>query len=218
MCHIRPESGYSLGKKIYGIKGGVPPTSKIYPWIKKLKNGGYLEETKEGLSARIEPLIQQIKNKIQSGTLYKDEETKLVNLLNSKEFKEYILGWYERDKKFGNFGWSGVIVGHKEVQLNAVKLIAETIGMLCTVSIIKQEFSKIPLEEDEQKMEKYYRAKNEPESWIQEQMNGIRQYNAVVVHLKKFSDDLLSKLSKLWPASEIIIRTEVARFKQKYRG
>lgn len=219
LCYVKPQSGYSLGQKIYGIKEGIPPTSKIYPWTKQMIKDGYLEKTNDGFKARMEPLLAQIKNEIQKiDPLSKDEEVKLVQLLNADEFKEYILGWYERDKRTGNFGWSGVIIGHKKEQFNALRLISETIGMLCTVSIIKQEFSKIPLEEDEKRMEKYYRAKNEPEEWIQQQLKGIRQYNAVVVHLKKFSHELLSKFSKFWPASDTIIRTEIAMYKQKYVG
>src|SRR5437867_6484991 len=217
LCYVKLQTGYSIGQKIYGIEKGIPPTSKIYPWIKQMIKDGYLVKTKDGFTARIEPFLSQIKNEIQKiNPLSKDEETKLVQLLNSSEFKKYILGWYERGRKIGSYGWSGTILPYNEEQFNALKLISETIGMLCTVSIIKTEFTKTPLGEDEQKMEKYYRSRKEPESWIQEQIKGIRQYNAVVVHMKNFSHELLSKLAKLWSASDFIIRTEIVMYKQKY--
>ncbi len=218
LCYFSPQKGYSLGKKIYQPEKGIPPTSKIYPWLKQLK-GKYLEETKDGCTAILDPLILEIKKKVESRvSLTTKEETQLTNLIESKEFRNYTEGWYNRDRKYEQHGWSEVIIGHKEEGLNALRLISETLGMLATLSVIRLEFSKIPLEEDEKKMEKIYRQQSKDESWVQQQMNGIKQYNAVIKYFKKFSTEFLLKLTVLYPHSEVMLQTEKALYLQKYLG
>ena len=218
LCYFSPQKGYSLGKKIYQSGKNIPPTSKIYPWLKQLK-GKYLEETKDGCTAILDPLILEIKKKVESRiSLTTKEETQLTNLIESKEFRKYTEGWYNRDRKYEQHGWSEVIIGNKEEGLNALRLISETLGMLATLSIIRLEFSKIPLEENEEHMEKVYRKQSDDKSWIQQQMNGIKQYNAVIKYFKKYSTEFLMKLTILYQHSEIMLQTEKALFMQKYMG
>ena len=218
LCYFSPQKGYSLGKKIYQSGKNIPPTSKIYPWLKQLK-GKYLEETKDGCIAILDPLILEIKKKVESRiSLTTKEKTQLTNLIESKEFRKYTEGWYNRDRKYEQHGWSEVIIGNKEEGLNALRLISETLGMLATLSIIRLEFSKIPLEENEEHMEKVYRKQSDDKSWIQQQMNGIKQYNAVIKYFKKYSTEFLMKLTILYPHSEIMLQTEKALFMQKYMG
>ena len=218
LCYFSPQKGYSLGKKIYQSGKNIPPTTKIYPWLKQLK-GKYLEETKDGCTAILDPLILEIKKKVESRiSLTTKEETQLTNLIESKEFRKYTEGWYNRDRKYEQHGWSEVIIGNKEEGLNALRLISETLGMLATLSIIRLEFSKIPLEENEEHMEKVYRKQSDDKSWIQQQMNGIKQYNAVIKYFKKYSTEFLMKLTILYQHSEIMLQTEKALFMQKYMG
>lgn len=217
LCYFSPQKGYSLGKKIYQPEKGIPPTSKIYPWLKQLK-GKYLEETKDGCIAILDPLILEIKKKVESRiSLTIKEETQLTNLIESKEFRNYTEGWYNRDRKYEQHGWSEVIIGHKEEGLNALRLISETLGMLSTVLIIR-EYNNESLEEDEKKMEKIYRKQSKDESWVKQQMNAIKQYNAVIKYFKKFSTEFLMKLSILYPHSEVMLQTEKALYLQKYLG
>jgi len=103
----------------------------------------------------LDPLVSEIRKKIKStNQLLKTEEIQLNKLLSSKEFRKYTEGWYNRDRKYEQHGWSEVIIGNKEEGLNALRLISETLGMLSTLSIIRLEYSKIPLEENEKYMEK----------------------------------------------------------------
>ena len=50
-----------MAKTIYGIKPpAIPPTAKIYEWIKKLKDQRILSETEHGLVSNVEPLLNEI--------------------------------------------------------------------------------------------------------------------------------------------------------------
>lgn len=217
LCYASPQTGYSLGKKIYKIKKGIPPTSKIYPWIKKLVEKNYLEKTNDGYVAKIEPLIFEIKQIFHKNIiLTKQEESILINVLKTNECKEYMEGWYNSYQRYNLVGPSQVLIGPDE-PFNAIKLICETIGMLSTVFILRTEFNEIPLKEDLKKLEKQYRKQNNSEKWVQEQLKGLQQYNRVIIHFKKFSFVLLQKLAKLWPASDMIIRSEKAFYMMKYQ-
>lgn len=216
LCYTNPQTGYGLGKKIYKIEKGIPPTSKIYPWIKKLVEQKFLMETKEGYKARTEPLFLEITQMLKKNDPFtKREERLLSNLLESKEFRLYIEGWYYGFQRYNRLGPSQTIVGQDE-SFNAIRLIAETLGMLGTVSIIRNEFSKIPLEEDVEKLEKQYRKGKNPEEWIQQQITSLQQYNQVIRFFKKYSHEFLRKLSYFWPASDIILRSERGIYMQKY--
>jgi len=217
LCYFSPKKGYSLGKRIYQPEKGIPPTSKIYPWLNELE-GKYLQKTDNGYQAILDPLISEIKNKINSRKpLTETEETQLTDMLSSYEFRQYLEGWYNRDRKYEQYGWSEVIVGQKDEGLNALRFVAETIGMLSTVLIIR-EYENESYEEDEKKLEKMYRKQSKDESWVQQQMNGIKQHNAVIKYFKKFSTEFLMKLSILYPHSEVMLQTEKAFYLQKYLG
>lgn len=217
LCYFSPQKGYALGKRIYQSGKNIPPTSKIYPWLDKLE-GTYLQKTDNGYQAILDPLISEIKNKINSHKpLTETEETRLTEVLSSNEFRQYLEGWYNRDRKYEQYGWSEVIVGQKNEGVNALRLVAETIGMLSTVLIIR-EYENESYEEDEKKLEKMYRKQSKDESWIQQQMNGNKQHNAVIKYFKKFSTEFLMKLTILYPHSKIMLQTEKALFMQKYMG
>ena len=81
-----------------------------------------------------------------------------------------------------------------------------------------REYENESYEEDEKKLEKMYRKQSKDESWIQQQMNGNKQHNAVIKYFKKFSIEFLMKLSILHPHSEVMLRTEKALYLQKYLG
>ena len=61
LAYSGPITGYEMAKTIYGIKPpAIPPTAKIYEWIKKLKAQRILSETEHGLVSNVEPLLNEI--------------------------------------------------------------------------------------------------------------------------------------------------------------
>ena len=209
LCYTSPQTGYSLGKKIYNVKEGIPPTSKIYPWIKMMIKEGYLKKTSKGHVANVEPLFLQIKKEIlTTDSFSQDEQSFLKKLLNSKEFKEYMVGYYDHYKRTGQLGLREVILGKQlEQPFNALQLITGAIGLLCTVLVIRVLHDQ-PAEDDEKYMEKMYRKQTESETWIQEQLKGIRRHNSVVVYVKEFPPHLRDVLTKFYPHGEVMIKTE----------
>ncbi len=91
LCYLNPESGYSLGQKICQTKG-VPQTSKIYPWIGRLKKEKYLQEVDSRFRARVDPLVNQLDSILEKqDASFEGREKQIVKLLlDSDPFKTMI--------------------------------------------------------------------------------------------------------------------------------
>jgi hypothetical protein len=87
-----PISGYKIAEKIYGRK--YAPTSKIYPWTKKLEEQGFIHKVQEGYVSNVEPVLSEIEEtsetdeKLEFSDLHKHI---LHRIVDSKEFRSYVL-------------------------------------------------------------------------------------------------------------------------------
>ncbi|MGI0009549.1 MAG: hypothetical protein ACRD92_08020, partial [Nitrosopumilaceae archaeon] len=140
LSYVNPQTGYKIAQKIYGSA----KTEKIYKWGKKLRTQSYLKN-KKIFTAKIEPLVLQIKNEMrqQAIQLSKEEESELeVNLkklLSSKAFKQYVVGFYNRFESKVEYSDDAHVESLSQ-EFNALKLIAETIGMVSTICYVKKKF------------------------------------------------------------------------------
>jgi hypothetical protein len=202
-CYLEPQTGYGLGLKIYGI----PRTDKIYKWIKQLVRTRYLTKTEDGFSLDVMQLVSEIKNMLVSrqviSMISKKDEKHLKTLLNSNEFKKYLEGFYKSRK---NAEENADQTENIKFDFNVLELITEKIGMLCTICYIRKKFKNLPFEEDEVSLEQHYR-KDEPNNW-RTLIEGVKQFNAVVPYFKKFSENFMIDLSKLWSISHTLIEAE----------
>jgi len=103
LAYSRPITGYEMAKTIYGIKPlAIPPTAKIYEWIKKLKNQRILTETEHGLFSNVEPLLNEIELtlKKKGNTDFLTFEKHITRkILDCKEFRASI-GKFNLEKSF----------------------------------------------------------------------------------------------------------------------
>ena len=94
LAYNGPITGYQISKKIYQTKPlGIPPTDKIYEWIKKLKEQGILSKTEVECLSNVEPLLREIES-----TLKKKYDTDFSSLekhmtqkiLDCREFRTLV--------------------------------------------------------------------------------------------------------------------------------
>jgi len=216
LCYLKPETGYSVGKIIYNVKKGIPPTAKLYPRIKELKNKNYLEEVDGKYAARIEPIIEEIQKTCTLNTI---DSSKLIELLNSNEFKKYILGFYENFEKNIEIIYNENDIVKLKQNFNALKTILETIGMISTLFIIRGEWRSIKIEENVKGFtSKLKQSKRFTNSSIRKQVNSIKYFNAVLPYFRNLSSETILELTKLWDPSNALLASEKEDFKKRFRG
>jgi uncharacterized C2H2 Zn-finger protein len=202
-CYINPQTGYSLGKTIYGF----PRTDKIYKSLKRFHN--YFEKTQDGYKSKAKPLINEIKKRLERELiqLTKKEENLLSELINSEEFKQYALSYTIHQPKM-SYKFSDDTDSVEEIpeEFNAFDMLTEPIGIVCTSAYVNIKFKNQPLSLDEEKHEKILKT-HDFDNW-RTYLDGIREYNRLVPYLNKFSKELFLKLSKLWYPAKTMILSE----------
>lgn len=77
-------SGYEIAKRIYGKEYRIPPTAKVYGWLKKLEKDNIVSigrgEKKGGITSNVDPLINEVE---------KDLKDRKVEL---SDFERHVLG------------------------------------------------------------------------------------------------------------------------------
>lgn len=209
LCYLKPETGYSLGRILYKVKKGIPPTAKIYPRLRELVGKRYLEkQDNKYYSGKIEPLLSEIEK---TCTLDIPNSKKLADLLNSNEFKKYVAGFYENFEKNVDVIYNTHTVKIKQ-SFNALKTILETLGMICTLFIVRKEWRKTKTKEDVESFEYKLRSNQIPEDSIQKQVNAINYFNLILPYLQTLSSNAKLELTKLWPPSVSILNYEKESF------
>ena len=91
-----PLSGYKIAQKIYGKK--YAPTSKIYPWTKKLEERGFIRKVQEGYVSNVQPLLSEIEGTSTDEKLeFSDLDKYVLNkMVDSKDFRSYVLTTNEK--------------------------------------------------------------------------------------------------------------------------
>lgn len=216
LCYLKSESGYSLGKIIYNIKKGIPPTAKLYPRINEMVKKGYLKKLDDGYSSDIKPIVNEIQ-KICS--LNSTDSKKLTELLNSNEFKNYILGFYENFEKNIEIIYDENNITKLKQNFNAMKTILETVGMISTLFIIRGDYRNVKIEENVKDFKnKLKQSKSFKNSSIQKQVNSLKYFNAVLPYFRNLSFEAIDKLTKLWTPSSEVLSFEKHDFIEKTRG
>ncbi len=203
-CYIKPQTGYSLAKVIYGF----PKTEKIYKSLDRFKK--YFEKTEAGYKSNSKYLVEAIKQRLDRDAiqLTKKEEEIFCGLINSDEFKQYVLSYAtHQGKKSYKITDDPDFADEFPNEFNAFLMITEPIGIVCTSAYINLEFKKQPIKIDEKKYEQVYKS-SYPNNW-RTYFEGVEQHNKLVPYLKKFSNESLLKLSKLWYAGKTIILSEI---------
>jgi hypothetical protein len=95
----KPISGYEIARRAYGTAlalGGralIPPTAKVYGWLKKLEKDGLVKRLDEGYLSQAAPLINEIEKVLEVHSakgLSVLEKKILLRILDSKEFRSYV--------------------------------------------------------------------------------------------------------------------------------
>lgn len=216
LCYLHPETGYSLGRHIYNKKKGIPPTAKLYPRINEMVKKGYLKKLDDGYSSKIEPIIEEIQK---TCSLNSTDSKKLIELLNSDEFKKYILGFYENFEKNIVITYDENNIVKLKQNFNAMKTILETVGMISTLFIIRGEYRSVKVEENIKDFKsKLKQSKGFTNSSIQKQANSLKYFNAVLPYFRNLSFDAIDKLTKLWSPSSELLNFEKHSFIEKTGG
>jgi hypothetical protein len=94
ISYCEPLTAYEIAKRIYGIKPpNIPPTSKVSTWVKKMKGNGILSENEEKKTfAKVDPLLVEIKNRLEELNLELSDFEKhmIFCLLDSYEFRSFV--------------------------------------------------------------------------------------------------------------------------------
>jgi hypothetical protein len=121
LAYNGPITGYAIAQKIYGIKSpAIPPTSKVYNWIKKMKTDKLLSETENGgLCSNAEPLLNEIIKtlKVKKMTLTEAEKRTVLKLINSSNFRILTQIMNEDENKIDR-------------DTDAVTILLQTVGMI----------------------------------------------------------------------------------------
>ena len=103
LAYSDPITGYEMAKTIYGIKPpAIPPTAKIYEWIKKLIDQKILSKTEHGVVSNVEPLLNEIEStlKKKGNTDFSTFEKHITRkILDCKEFRASV-GKFNLEKNF----------------------------------------------------------------------------------------------------------------------
>jgi hypothetical protein len=95
----KPISGYEIAQRVYGItsapseRAQIPPTAKIYGWLKKLEKDGLVKKLDGGYLSHATPLISEIEKTLEVHTakgLTAVEKKILIKILDSGEFRSYV--------------------------------------------------------------------------------------------------------------------------------
>ncbi|MDI6820533.1 MAG: hypothetical protein QMC89_06505 [Candidatus Hodarchaeaceae archaeon] len=95
----KPISGYEIARRVYGIAPApgklaqIPPTAKVYGWLKKLEKDGLVKKLDEGYLSQAAPLINEIEKTLEVHTakgLTTLEKKILIKILDSKEFRSCV--------------------------------------------------------------------------------------------------------------------------------
>ncbi len=98
-AYSKPISGYEIARRVYWItsapkeRAQIPPTAKVYSWLKKLEEDGLVRKLDEGYLSQAAPLISEIEKTLEVHTakgVTAFEKKILVKILDSKEFKSYV--------------------------------------------------------------------------------------------------------------------------------
>lgn len=98
VAYGKPTSGYEIARRVYGIasapgkRARIPPTAKIYGWLKKLEKDGLVKKLEVGYISQATPLIDEIEKTLEIHTakeLTALEKKILLKILDSKEFRSY---------------------------------------------------------------------------------------------------------------------------------
>jgi len=94
----KPTSGYEIAQRVYGItsvlgeRAQIPPTAKIYEWLKKLEKAGSVIRTEDGYFSCHTPLLNEIEKMLEvhrAKKLTALEKKILLSILDSREFRSY---------------------------------------------------------------------------------------------------------------------------------
>ncbi len=96
LAYGKPITGYEIARRIQGIKTPgsgeraiTPQTGKIYGWLKKLMDDGYVIKKENGYLSKAEPLLKEIEEAL-NGDIDDSEKDVLLKLLNSEIFRSHI--------------------------------------------------------------------------------------------------------------------------------
>jgi hypothetical protein len=98
-AYSKPASGYEIAQRVYGIvpapgeRAQIPPTAKIYGWLKRLEKAGLIKRQDEGYLSQAAPLINEIGKVLEANStrrLTALEKKILLRVLDSKEFRSYV--------------------------------------------------------------------------------------------------------------------------------
>jgi len=124
LAYGSPITGYRIAQKIYDRD--YAPTSKIYPWTKKLEKKGTITKTQKGILSKVEPLLLEIEKMYpenQQFALTEFEKYILLKVLDSKEFRSIL-----KEK----------VVPKIKLQqdVDAARIILETLGMITSQALL----------------------------------------------------------------------------------
>ncbi len=94
----KPTSGYEIAQRVYSItptsgkRAQIPPTAKIYGWLKRLEKAGLIKKHEDGYLSQAPPLIKEIEKVLEVHSakgLTALEKKILLRVVDSKEFRFY---------------------------------------------------------------------------------------------------------------------------------
>jgi hypothetical protein len=121
LAYAQPMTGYQIGKKIYDIERGTPPTSKIYNWLTNLRKKEIVRKIEgEGYVSLAKPLAEEIIGELQNKLVFLDpfENQVLETVLDSPEFRQII------KNKISEIDFT--------TEVNSILLITETLGQIAS--------------------------------------------------------------------------------------
>jgi len=219
LCYLNNETGYSLARKIYNITSGIPPTARIYPWTKKMIKQGFLKRIENTFRAQPEPLANQIIEVLKGNAInFNESEKKLLKrILNSNNFRNYVKMGYERFEPHYNVDLGNEIVTYTN-EFNALQFISETIGKIATLCLIQKRFSVKVFSEDEEVIGQYVKSMGGKYKIDKKKLQeGIIAFRNIATEIIQLKENILGKLSILWPDSHSIIYSHYVNYHSKHR-
>ena len=219
LCYLSNESGYGLAKKIYNITKGVPPTARIYPWTKIMLKQGLLKRVDKKFRSQSEPLANQIIKILKNNTInFKEPEKKILKrILNSDSFRNYVKMAYERFEPHYNIDFGSETVEYTK-NFNALQFISEAIGKITTLCLIQKRFGIKVFSEDEEVTGQYVKSMGGEYKIDEAKLReGIIAFRNVAKETIQFKENILGKLSVLWPDSRSIIYSHYVNYHDKHR-
>lgn len=219
LCYLNNETGYSLAKKIYNITSGIPPTARIYPWTKIMMKQKLLKRVDKTFRSQPEPLANQIVEIIKNNKInFKESEKKILKrILNSDNFRSYVKMGYERFEPHYNVNFGSETVEYTK-NFNALQFISEAIGKITTLCLIQERFGVKVFSENEEVTGQYVKSMGGQYEINEEKLQeGIVAFRNIAKEIIQLEENILGKLSILWPDSRSIIYSHYVNYHDKHR-